>query len=125
MSPTAHKNYHHAKLPNHSTLLVGPQPRDGFGFTSRQFQIWYNNTPQSWVGSGETPHKHLESDECFIILHGSIKVTVEGQTFTVGPREFCCFPAGVFHAVLEVHPPVETLMIRAPTNADKIYEDAS
>ncbi len=122
---TPRSKFHHAKLPEHSTLLVGPQPRDELGFVSSQFQIWYNNTPHSWVGSGEVPHLHQNSDECFIILSGSIKVTVEDETYIVGPREFCCFPAGVYHAVLEVYPPVETLMIRAPTGADKIYKQSA
>ncbi len=64
---------------------------------------------------------HTVSDECFIVLTGSLVVEVSGVRFTVGPREFCCFPTGVYHAILEVHPPVETLMIRAPSVEDKVY----
>jgi hypothetical protein len=48
-------------------------------------------------------------------------VDVEGAHHTIGPREFCCFPRGVFHAVVEVMPPVQTLMIRAPSVDDKVY----
>ena len=114
--------FHHHKLPDYSTLLSGRSPRDAVGFQSDQLQIWYNNTAHSWVGDGEIPHKHLESDECFIVLRGSLVVEVEGKRFTVGPREFCCFPAGVYHAVVAVEPPVETLMIRAPSIEDKIYQ---
>lgn len=115
--------YHHAKLPEHSTLLSGRAPRDATGFKSDGLQIWYNHTDQSWVGAGETPHYHTQSDECFIVLRGELVVEVEGERFTVRPREFCCFPRGVYHAILEVRPPAETLMIRAPSVEDKVYLD--
>jgi len=119
--------FHHRKLPDYSTLLCGPTPPDAVGFPSSQLQIWYNNTGESWVGNGERPHKHLYSDECFIVLEGSLVVEVDGRRFTIGPHEFCCFPAGQYHAVVAVHPPVETLMIRAPAVNDKVYleEEAS
>lgn len=116
------KTFHFRKLPAFSTLLSGLAPPNKIGFQSSHLQIWYNNTNESWVGEGERPHKHLHSDECFIVLSGELVVEVEGKRFTIGPREFCCFPAGQYHAIVEVHPPVETLMIRAPSVADKIYE---
>jgi GNAT superfamily N-acetyltransferase len=43
--------------------------------------------------------------------------------FHHGPRQFCCFPVGLYHAVVDVYPPVETLMIRAPSVEDKVYQD--
>ncbi|MCP4428243.1 MAG: cupin domain-containing protein [Chloroflexi bacterium] len=114
-------SYHRRKLPQFSTLLSGRAPRNGIGFQSDNLQIWYNNQDSSWVGDGETPHKHAASDECFIVLKGILLVDVEGERFEVGPGEFCCFPSGVYHAIVEVRPPVETLMIRAPSVDDKIY----
>jgi mannose-6-phosphate isomerase-like protein (cupin superfamily) len=116
--------FHHRKLPDYSTLLSGPTPPDEVGFQSAHLQIWYNHTDASWVGAGERPHKHLHSDECFIVLRGSLVVEVDGRRFTIGPREFCCFPAGQYHAIVAVHPPVETLMIRAPAVADKVFQVA-
>jgi SAM-dependent methyltransferase len=56
---------------------------------------------------------HTLSDECFIVLEGSIDVEAEGEPFTVGAGEFCCFPAGVYHAVVAVQLPVKSLAIRA------------
>lgn len=112
--------FHHRKLPDYSTLLSGPVPPDEVGFRSERLQIWYNNTMTPWADPA--PHMHLESDECFIILEGSLIVEVEGERFTIGPREFCCFPRGVYHSVIEVHPPVESFMIRAPSGNDKIYQ---
>jgi mannose-6-phosphate isomerase-like protein (cupin superfamily) len=114
--------FHRQKLPDHSALLSGRKPPDDTGFKSEQLQIWYNNTDVSWVGGGEAPHMHTISDECFIVLVGTLVVEVEGERFTLGPREFCCFPAGVYHAILEVRPPVETLMIRAPSIEDNVYQ---
>jgi mannose-6-phosphate isomerase-like protein (cupin superfamily) len=113
------QGFHHQKLPEYSTLLAGRQPPDEVGFASGQLQIWYNNTLQTWADPA--PHAHLTSDECFIVLRGSLLVEVEGERIIIGPREFCCFPRGVYHAVVQVFPPVESLMIRAPSVEDKIY----
>ncbi|MBV8658769.1 MAG: cupin domain-containing protein [Burkholderiales bacterium] len=115
-------SFHHQKLPDHSALLSGRTPPDEIGFQSEQLQIWYNNTSESWVGDGEVPHMHMSSDECFIVLKGAIEVEVEGRRVIIQEREFCCFPAGVYHAVKRVFSPVETLMLRAPSVDDKVYQ---
>lgn len=112
-------SFHHQPLPASSTLLSGNSPRDASGFQSTKLQIWYNHTQKAWKDSGL--HYHTESDEIFIVLEGTLVVEVEGQRFEVGPREFCCFPAGLPHAIVEVHPPVESLMIRAPSLDDKVH----
>lgn len=112
-------HYHSHKLPDFSTLLSGRIPPDDVGFVSERLQIWYNNTSEAWADPA--PHIHAESDEVFIVLRGSIEIEVEGKRQRIGPREFCCFPAGVAHAVVAVYPPVETLMIRAPGGHDKVY----
>ncbi|WP_157751131.1 cupin domain-containing protein [Janthinobacterium svalbardensis] len=114
---------HHRKLPNYSTLLPGRLPPDDVGLKSSQFQIWYNNTNESWVGDGERLHFHTSSDECFIVLKGAIEVEVEGVRTIIKEREFCFFPVGVFHTVTKVFPPVETLMLHAPSVEDKIYQE--
>ncbi len=116
------KPFHHNKLPEFSTLLSGHTPPNEIGFQSNELQIWYNNTNESWIpDEGEQPHKHLHSDECFIVLKGSLLVEVDGERVRIGVREFCCFPVGMVHAIIEVELPVETLMIRAPSVDDKVY----
>ena len=112
-------SFHHRKLPDHSGLLSGRVPPDELGFQSDRLQIWFNHTDENWTDLA--PHIHTESDECFIALEGSIEIEVNGERKTIGPREFCCFPAGMPHAVLSMSPPVETLMIRAPSIDDKRY----
>lgn len=114
-------SFHHRKLPEFSTLLSGHTPANELAFKSERLQIWYNNTVEGWADP--KPHYHTDSDEIFVVLKGSMLVEVEGEQFTIGPREFCCFPAGVFHSILEVYPPVESLMIRAPSVADKVYAE--
>ncbi|MCC6300240.1 MAG: cupin domain-containing protein [Anaerolineales bacterium] len=115
------RKFHHAKLPDFSTLLSGNTPRDEVGFQTDVLQIWYNNTDKSWVDSA--PHYHEKSDEIFIVLKGTLHVEVDGQIHTIGPREFCCFPAGTWHSIVRVEVPAETLMIRAPSIDDKVYKE--
>jgi mannose-6-phosphate isomerase-like protein (cupin superfamily) len=110
--------FHHYKLPDYSTLLSGRMPREELSFQSEKLQIWYNNTAEIWTDPGL--HYHTESDEIFIILKGTIVVEVDGERHTIGPGEFCCFPVGVYHAVVEVFPPIESLMIRSPSVEDKV-----
>ena len=112
-------SFHHRKLPQYSTLLSGHTPPDEVGFRSERLQILYNHPDTAW--SDPSLHMHVESDECFKLLKGSLEVDVEGVRHVIDERELCCFPAGVHHAVVTVHPPAETLMIRAPSVQDKVY----
>lgn len=124
--------FHHRTLPDDSALLAGHTPPDELGFRSERLQIWYNNSEEAW--RDPALHWHEESDECFIVLRGSLVVEVQptvqrsvhppveaGERHVIGPGEFCCFPRGMLHGVIEVHPPIETFMIRAPSVADKQY----
>jgi mannose-6-phosphate isomerase-like protein (cupin superfamily) len=116
-------HFHHRKLQERSTLLAGRRPRDDVGFASEGLQIWYNNSVETWADLA--PHMRLKSDECFVVLCGSLLVEVEGERVTIGPREFCCFPRGVRHFVVQVFPPVEGLMIRAPSVEDRVYREGA
>lgn len=116
-------HFHHRKLPGFSTLLSGRMPPDEVGFQSERLWIWYHHTDEGWTEP--VPHMHQSSDECFIVLQGCLIVEVEGECFTIGPREFCCFPAGVYHRIVEVQTPAETLMLRSPLVTDKVYQHQS
>jgi mannose-6-phosphate isomerase-like protein (cupin superfamily) len=92
------RRFHSVQLPSTgSHLLVGShiQPDDQLGWWSESLQILYNNADVGWTDP--EPHAHRDSDEIFVVLLGSLIIEVEGEKVTVGPREFCCFPRGVFH----------------------------
>jgi hypothetical protein len=116
------KIFRHRKLPLHSNLLIGKLPSDNISCKSQILQIWYNKTNKSWVGEGEILHKHEKSDECFIVLEGILTVLVNNIKYKIGPREYCFFPKGMYHAITKVKTPVETIMIRAPSIHDKVYK---
>ena len=113
------RNFHHKKLPNYSTLLCGKLPPDKIGFKSKELQIWFNNTNKAWKDSA--PHYHKKSEECFILLKGSIVVEVEGKQIIIKKREFCYFPKGVVHSIVKICPPIESFMIRSASIDDKVY----
>lgn len=114
--------FHKRKLPDFSTLLCGRTPPDNIGFESEKLWIWYNNTDKNWWSVGETPHMHAVADECFIVLRGTLIVEVDGERFEVEEREFCCFPAGMYHAIVGIRPPVEMFAIKSPFVKDKVYQ---
>jgi mannose-6-phosphate isomerase-like protein (cupin superfamily) len=114
--------YHH-KLPKESTLLMGQTPQSEIGFQSQNLQIWYNNTDKSWVGDGEPLHMHTDSDECFIVLKGTLIIKVNDKQYEISTHEFCCFPRGTYHGIVKIQTPIETLMIRAPSIKDKVYKE--
>jgi hypothetical protein len=114
------KPFHHRPFPDFSALLVGPTPPDDLAFRSDRLQISYFNTEEAWTDP--LPHAHQECDECFLVLQGTIIVEVEGERVVIGPREFCGFPRGVYHQVVEVQPPIECLILRNSTPlSDKRY----
>ena len=115
--------FHQRKLPEFSTLLCGRMPPDAIGFESEKLWVWYNNTDKDWWSVGEAPHMHTVADECFIVLRGTLIVEVDGERFEVGEREFCCFPAGMYHAIVDIRPPIEMLAIKSPSVKDKVYQE--
>ena len=117
------RKFHHKKLPVYSALLSGRVPSNAVSFHSDDLQIWYNNQEHSWLDGPEKPHLHTKSDEIFLVLKGALTVEVDGQQYRIGSREFCCFPKGVPHAILIVEVPAETLIIRAPSVNDKVYQE--
>lgn len=114
------RHFHHVALPDHSALLAGREPNGPVGWQSDRLQLWFNNTETGWQDVGA--HAHRESDEIFVVLEGTLVVDVAGVRIEVGPGEFCCFPQGMKHAVVETRPPLRTLMFRAPSVDDKETE---
>ena len=112
-------NYHHRQLPAFSALLMGPEQRNELGFRTDRMQISYFNTNESW--EDPLPHAHQDSDECYLVLCGGLVLEIEGEQVVLEPRDFCCLPRGTYHRIIQAHPPVECLIIRAPSGPDKRY----
>lgn len=111
--------YLRRSLPDTFAVLAGPNPPDDLGFQTERVQILWNDSGDTWADPGQ--HYHVESDEIFIVLKGTLEIEVDDERFTLGPGEMCVFPAGVSHAVTKVHPPINHLVIRAPAGEDKVY----
>ena len=111
--------FHHRHLPDHSSLLAGQRPEEwDVAWRSDRLQIWFNNTELGWQDDGS--HAHAASDEIFIVLEGTVVIEVDGARVEIGPGEFCCFPQGLAHSVVETRPPLRTFMLRAPSIDDKV-----
>lgn len=106
-------------LPDGDALLAGRAPRDALGVRTEHFQILYRNTDAPWSDPDE--HLHSESDECFLVLQGTLVIEVEGECQEVGPRAVCFFGRGTRHRLRETRGHVECLIIRAPSLEDKVY----
>ena len=110
-------------LPREFAVLGGPNPPDEMAFRSDNLQILWNCSDASWADPGQ--HYHVESDEVFIVLKGSVDVEVDDERFSLEAGELCFFPAGLLHAITGAHPPVEAFVIRAPAMSDKVYRDST
>lgn len=112
------RRFHHHQLPDHSALLAGRVPTGPVAWQSDRLQLKFNNTDIEWHDDG--PHSHQESDEIFVVLEGTVVVEVDGKRVRIEPGDFCCFPSGLRHEVVETHPPLRTLIFRAPSTDDKV-----
>jgi mannose-6-phosphate isomerase-like protein (cupin superfamily) len=116
------RRFHHRRLPDHSALLAGREPRGPVAWQSDRLQIWFNDTDTGWTDA--QPHAHRDSDEVFVVLEGTVVVEVNGERVNICAGEFCCFPTGVVHSVVATEPPLRTLMLRAPSIDDKAHGSA-
>lgn len=100
------------------TVVAGPDPPTPEGFRSTRVQVlhWQVDGPFSDPG----PHLHEASDEVYVVLEGSIDVTVEGEKIRVGPAEALVVGAGVVHSLVAVQFPAKGLSIRGPSIGDKV-----
>lgn len=109
----------HLGLWNHvNEWVIGTPP----GITcserfSAQIQMKYNNhrIKKPDQPTTESYHKHLQrAEEYYLVLDGSLKVKVDGQTYHIGKRQILAVPPMACHMVTYCSPDVEYLTIRAP-----------
>jgi mannose-6-phosphate isomerase-like protein (cupin superfamily) len=104
------------------TVLAGSQPPSPSTFLSTAVQAIHFVGDASWAD--ERSHAHEQSDEIFVVLEGRIVIATASGEVTVSAEEFCCFPAGVEHAVVRAEPPTRHFVIRAPSVQDKVYPES-
>lgn len=93
------------------------------GVHTERIQIYYRGGDDQVVD--QRSHAHTDCDEFFIVHSGAIVFDVEGEERSVGAREFCHFPVGVYHKIVRVTSPLEAWVIRAPSIEDKVYDCSS
>ncbi|MBT8227291.1 MAG: cupin domain-containing protein [Dactylosporangium sp.] len=49
------------------------------------------------VQGGFVRHRHVESDECFLVVEGELTIRMDDGDVTLGPGELCVVPRGVYH----------------------------
>jgi mannose-6-phosphate isomerase-like protein (cupin superfamily) len=105
-------------LPEVSALLSGRGPIDpGVGVVTERVQIYWRRDDDRIDARA---HAHTACDEFFLVLQGSLVFEVEGEERVVGPRQWCHFATGTFHRISRVVPPIEAIVLRAPSVADKV-----
>ena len=103
---------------DHWSLLCGAQPNSEHCFETKDVQIFYNCTDESW--SDDTEHYHTESDEIYIVLEGAINLEVEGELVCVKAGKYLCIPRMERHQLLSVETPHKSLVVRGPSVQDKV-----
>ncbi len=65
-------------------------------------------------------HRHLVEDECFYVLSGRARFTVDGNHLDVGPGDFLFLPVGSVHTfVVADDEPLHTLQITVPAGFEE------
>jgi mannose-6-phosphate isomerase-like protein (cupin superfamily) len=65
----------------------------------------------------EQYHSHSNNiEECYLVLHGWLKVLVEGQIIKLVKKQIIRIPSHVCHKIADFSANVEYLTIRAPTS---------
>jgi quercetin dioxygenase-like cupin family protein len=63
------------------------------------------------VGQSQTAHVHAESDKVYVVLEGSCRFTVDGQSAVHGTGAVVLAPAGKSHGVENVGPSDARLLV--------------
>ena len=77
------------------------------------------------VMQGEYPwHKHLKSDECFLVLEGELEIDVAGdRTHRLRPGEAFTIPAGIVHRTRAQTRTVNLCFEAREAYTDVVFED--
>lgn len=89
--------------------------------TGGLYSVW-----EMWVtpDSAPPPHVHDREDEAFLVLEGSLEVTVGGVTTAVGPGGFAFAPRGVMHSFVITSDVARLVLIATPGGAEQFFRAA-
>jgi quercetin dioxygenase-like cupin family protein len=74
--------------------------------------------------SGPPPHWHKVTTEIFYVLEGSLTVTIDGQSTTVGPGGYAFVPPGVVHGFAnQTDAPVRYFGIASPAGLEDYFAE--
>lgn len=78
---------------------------------------------EQWITAAGNPpaHVHRDEDEAFLVLAGSIEVTVGDATVAVGPGGFAFGPRGVPHTYAVTSELAHLLVISSPSGAERFF----
>lgn len=78
---------------------------------------------EQWVNAdgNPPPHVHEHEDEAFLVLEGSIDVTVGGVTTSLGAGDFAFGPRGVPHTYAVTSDVARLVVITSPGGAERFF----
>lgn len=108
---------HHASWVTNSLMIERATAEDTGGL----YSVW-----EMWATADGTPppHMHENEDEAFLVLSGSMDVTVGGVTTSVGPGGFAFAPRGVPHAFAITSDVARLVLITTPGGAEQFFRAA-
>jgi mannose-6-phosphate isomerase-like protein (cupin superfamily) len=108
---------HQASWVTNSLMIERATAEDTGGL----YSVW-----EMWATADGTPppHMHENEDEAFLVLAGSMDVTVGGVTTSVGPGGFAFAPRGVPHAFAITSDVARLVLIATPGGAEQFFRAA-
>ncbi|MDH4074586.1 MAG: cupin domain-containing protein [Acidimicrobiia bacterium] len=78
---------------------------------------------EQWItpAGNPPPHVHRDEDEAFLVLSGSVEVTVGDTTVALEPGGFAFGPRGVAHTYAVTSEVAHLLVISSPAGAERFF----
>lgn len=121
-SPTIHAvgpigDHHQANWVANSLMIERATTEDTGGL----YSVW-----EMWITAdgNPPPHVHQDEDEAFLVLEGTVDVTVGGVTESIGPGGFAFAPRGVPHGFAITSDVARLVLIATPGGAEQFFRQA-
>lgn len=108
--------HHQANWVTNSLMIERATTED----TGGRYSVW-----EMWATADGTPPPHVQrEDEAFLVLEGSMDVTVGGVTTSIGAGGFAFAPRGVVHAFAITSDVARLVLIATPGGAEQFFRAA-